>query len=431
MFWLPDSPDDKMLGFIAWDNQKGTTLTLHGDPFDLRGHCDPDTPPLKVIHGHTLTDHIKLLNCQSLGEHNEYGAFGVMLETHWDCELAFRGDEYPGNIPCDIKSISASIEGLDYWATGFEKIRFNPGERIISWPDEQKQSAPWSLGQVIADRTFNWSWQNPQEGPNKASVQSDTRIAVTFDNPQSWDVAQATMRNLQALVSIASGIPANIQSVSLVIQGETDLKLTPSYRWILHKDDDHCRQSALFTMEELGGIDGIALWLDALNGRENLVNLLLIDRYRRSPFINQVAGNLLLACEAYRRHDLQNPAKRNFNVHAVLKPMVRKGGAPFEDWVGDIEAWISRVSELRSAAVAHLQSYRRIDHAPFHSDGEASDGEGTTTNRASSYSGADFAILKDQLFLLVVLSLLADCKVSEANRQAVVQRMRSDWLVRL
>ena len=156
----------------------------------------------------------------------EYGAFGVMLETHWDCELAFRGDEYPGNIPCDIKSISASIEGLDYWATGFEKIRFNPGERIISWPDEQKQSAPWSLGQVIADRTFNWSWQNPQEGPNKASVQSDTRIAVTFDNPQSWDVAQATMRNLQALVSIASGIPANIQSVSLVIQGETDLKLT-------------------------------------------------------------------------------------------------------------------------------------------------------------------------------------------------------------
>ena len=63
-----------------------------------------------------------------------------------------------------------------------------------------------------------------------------------------------------------------MERLSVVEEGDPDVVLTASYSPILHKGTKPMIHSELFTMEELGGIQGIAQWLNILGEQESLVN---------------------------------------------------------------------------------------------------------------------------------------------------------------
>ena len=166
----------------------------------------------------------------------------------------------------------------------------------------------------------------------------------------------------------------------------------------------------LFTMQELGGVEGIARWLNVLHSRKYLMTALLVDRYRQPVFIIDRTSHLLIACEAYQRHFMADPGKKIYNLgKEVLDAMLYRAGRPFEEWVGKPEDWKKKVNEIRNNyGVAHLQGYA-----------------------GNSPASPDFHLINEQLYLLVVSCLLSECGVSEDTRCKVAERMRSDWKIRL
>ena len=163
-------------------------------------------------------------------------------------------------------------------------------------------------------------------------------------------------------------------------------------------------------MTELGGVGGVAKWLNILHDQEFLITALLVDRYRQPAFVTDRTGHLLMACEAYHRHRISDPSKRinNFGKD-VLDPMLDKAGHSFGEWIGDPEDWKKKVSEVRNNyGVAHLQGYASNSPIP-----------------------PEFHTINQQLYSLVISCLLSECRVPEETRRKALERMRSEWKIRL
>ena len=314
-------------------------------------------------------------------------------------------------MPNRIKSVGATIELLGDWTPGFEGIKLSEDGLSLSWPASQPdQSASWDLGEVAVHQEILWSWSAARFGVESAAVKVHTSACVTFSQPQSWLNVMHTVLCLQALVSIAKGEAVHVERTSIVEEGTPDVGLDASYDQILHRGTQQIPHSELFTMEELGGVQGMAQWLNVLRDQESLIPALLVDRYRQPAFITDRTSHLLAACEAYHRHRMVDPNKwiRDFRKK-VLDPLLRKAGHPLEEWIGDPKTWKDSVNDVRNNyGVAHLQGYA-----------------------SNALVRPDFHSINQQLYLLVVSCLLADCGLSDDLRRKIVKRMRSDWKIRL
>ena len=281
----------------------------------------------------------------------------------------------------------------------------------ISWPASQPDlSARWDLGTLAIHQEIRNSWEFSRFGVETATISTYTSAHVGFNRPQTWGTTISTMQDLQALISIAKGEAVNVRTISLVQESAPDLRLGASFSQILNRDSNQLAHSELFTMQELGGIEGVARWLNVLHGQDVLINALLAARYRQPSFVTDRTSHLLTACEAYQRHRMKDRGKRINNLgEQILAPMLRKAGRPFAEWVGEIEDWKHRVSAVRNDhGVAHLQGYA-----------------------SASTESPDFHLVNQQLYILVVLCLLAECGVPAETLSEVVDRMRSCWKIRL
>ena len=407
LFWLPDNADEKVKGVFTRADDGGTVLTTYGQ----LGQCGSEVRPQQVIQGVIANTYIKLVNCVATNHRMDIDGLSGADETTWYCPLAFRGGDYSGNVPNRIKSVEVTIELLGDWTSGFEGIKLSEDGLSLSWPANQPdQAARWDLGEVAVHQEILRSWNATRFAVEHAAVRVHTSTRVTFHESQPWLTVMHTVLCLQALVSIAKGEAVHVERTSIVEEGTPDVGLGASYRRVLHRGTQQIPHSELFTMEELGGVQGMAQWLNVLRDQESLVPALLVDRYRQPAFITDRTSHLLAACEAYHRHRMANPNRWIRNLRkTVLDPLLHRAGRPFEEWIGDLEAWKDTVNDVRiNYGVAHLQGY------------------------ASHVLGRpDFHSINQQLYLLVVSCLLADCEVSEDVRSKVVERMRSLWKMRL
>ena len=406
LFWLPNNPEEKVTGVVTLNDEGGTVLTTYGQ----LGEFGLEDRKQEAIHGVLAGSHIKLVNCFVTNSRMSFEAF-TADETTWHCQFAFRGSDYRGDVPNRIKSVEAVIELLGDWVPGFEGIERSQDGLSLSWPVGQPdQSARWNLGDVAMHQEILQSWRFARYGVENAAVTAHTSARVTFNRPQSWETVAHIVLCLQALVSIAKGEAVHVERTSIVEEGSPDARLGASYSRVLHRGALQIPHSELFTMDELGGSEGVARWLNVLWGQETLITALLVDRYRQPAFITDRTGHLLAACEAYQRHRMMNPGKRINNLWTeVIDPMLDRAGPPFEEWIGNPNDWKLKVRDVRvNYGVGHLQGYR----------------SGTSAQ-------PEFHLINEQLYLLVVACLLSECDVSEDIRRKVVERMSSNWKIRL
>ena len=407
LFWLPSDPEEKVDGTVTMDDEGGTTLTTYG----RLGTFGPEADEQQVIHGVLAGAYIQLVNCLATNRRMNFGRSTATDETTWHCQFAFRGDNYSGDVPNRIKSVEAIIELLEDWVPGFEGLKRGEDGLSLSWPASQpSQSARWNLGEVAVHQDILHSWKSTRYAIESATVRAQTSARISFDEPQSWETTMHTVLNLQAIVSIAKGEAVRVERTSIVEEGTPDTQLGASYRPVLHRGTKQIPHSELFTMAELGGVGGVAQWLNVLRYQESLITALLVDRYRQPAFITDRTSHLLTACEAYQRHRMADPGKRIYNLgKEVLDPMLGKAGHPFEERIGNPEDWKKKVSEVRNNyGIGHLQSYAR-----------------------NSRVRPNFQLLNEQLYSLVVSCLLSECGVSEETRRKVIERMGSEWKIRL
>ncbi len=354
---------------------------------------------------------IKLVNCLASNQRLKLDGISVD-ETTWHCQFAFRGGDYDGGIPTKVKSVEAGIELPGDWVPSLKGITLSQDRSSLSWPSSQSdQSAPWDLGNVAIRQKIVPTWESGRHGVTTATVTAHTSAVVTFNHPQSWETALQIVQCLQGLVSIAKGEAVNVERVSIVQEGNPDARLDASYHRMLHRCAQHIPHSELFTMDELGGMEGISRWLNVLNGQETLMTALLVDRYRQPPIVTDRTGHLLAACEAYQRHRMTDKQGQIRPLWGrVIAPKLNETGPLFKEWIGQPEEWKCNVNDVRNKhGVAHLQGYKSGNSVP-----------------------ADcFQLVNQQLYLLVVLCLLSESGVPVGVKEEVVKRMRSDWKIRL
>ena len=407
LFWLPSDPEKKVDGVVMTDDDGGTTLATYGQlgPLWLEANKQP------AIHGVLAYSHIKLVNCFAKNQRMNIGKFTEAEEKTWHCQFAFRGDDYSGDIPNRIKSVEAIIEMLADWTPGFKGIESGDDRLSLSWPASQPDlSARWHLGEVAVHQDIFPSWKYSRYGTESATVRTQTSARITFDEPQSWETSMHTVEDLKSLVSIAKGEAVCVERTTIVEEGIPDVKLDASYPPILHRGTQTLSHSELLTMKDLGGMEGVARWLNVLRDQKTLMIALLVDRYQQPAFITDRTSHLLTACEAYQRHRMADPNKRINNLwKEVIDPMLDRAGQPFEEWIGKPEDWKKRVSEVRNNhGVGHLQGYA-----------------------STSTARPNFRLINDQLYSLVISCLLSECGVSDETRRKVIKRMRSESKIRL
>ena len=282
LFWLSGNPGEKVDGAITLDDEHGTMLTTYGQ----LGPSNMESEKQQVIHGILTGGHIKLVNCYSPNQRRTIGKFASTEETTWRCQFAFRGDEYCGDVPNRIKSVEADIELLGDWTPGFEGIQRAKDGLSLTWPSNQpEQAASWDLGVVAVRQDIRISWEASRYAVESATVRAHTSVRISFDEPQSWETVVGTVVDLQALVSIAKGEAVHVERTSLVQEGAPEARLSAFYSPVLRRGAQQIRHSDLFTMQELGGVDGIARWLNVLHSRKSLITALLVDRYRQPVFV--------------------------------------------------------------------------------------------------------------------------------------------------
>ena len=407
LFWLLDKPEHKVEGTLDVDS-KGrlqlatqNLLDLSDDPRGVRNIC-----------GATAKGLVTLMDVHAIGRENQNNLYWSVTTETWRCQYAFQGRSKDIDLLDEgVASVELEIQLLPDWAhrgMDFQSDwEFHRGS--LSWSVEQpKPTGEWSLGKVELRHAVYPSFPGIIDRHRGAKVAIKTSFASTFDRPQSLANALDVLSSLQALVSVAKGVAVPIEMVTMAVRrNESDIWMTFHYDPVLQTDRPAAKGSELFTLEELGGMEGVGKWLDVLCGQTLLKNALLIDRYRSPAFVTDRTGHLLMGHEAYHRHST-NQAKGKVRLDEMLDPGFDVVGPEFLDWIGDRKAWKRKINRIRNEQIAHLQNL-----------GGSKDSGGATHQ------------VNEQLYTLLIIRILAQCDFSEYLLGQVVNRSRSDAVIRL
>ena len=401
-FWLPCDPEDFVEGTLIVD-ENGVTLVTQ-DQLLVSGLSNRE--PI-TIHGVLATDHVKLVDALVTQSGTSFGRFlPKRNQETWYCSVAFRGGQYDGDCPDNITSVEFQVQSLEDWVQGFAGLkwdRVNSADSVSWLTDPPDLTHQWELGEVTIRQTVGHSRQAARHNVREVTVKTNTFFHIDFDRPQSWEATLGVVGSLQALVSIATGKQVAVEWTAIV-EGSTNVRLIAYYVPILRAIGQPVQHNELFTMAELGGIAGVGEWLNVIHRQGILTHALLVDRYHDPPFITDRTGHLLIACEVYRRPSLENPRAQVQLRKDILDPMLCRAGQGFLDWIGDASAWTKKVREIRSEhGIAHFQAFND-----------------------ESVDVLQVQTLNQQLYVLVVNCILADCGVSGKLQDEVVARFLSE-----
>ena len=273
---------------------------------------------------------------------------------------------------------------------------------FLSWPTKWETNFhDWSLGEVGVQYSGRLSGLKPEISHHRAEVTIDASFVVHLKEPQNVEAVLDTVSALQSLVSIATGEPVAVERIQLtVIDDEKKHKVLFHYTPVLYPVLPASKDSKLFSFDEIGGTEGVAKWLSCMYGQPYIKNGLLIDRYHRPAFVTDITQHRLLACEAYQRR-VTGRTRGRMDFEDTIPPLHNCGQA-FLDWIGTWQGWKAAISKIRHNQTAHLQSYGW-----------------------PSQDLASIDLINRQLFIYLLIRVLAECNFPEDLMDLVAERANS------
>lgn len=421
-FWVSSCPENTRRGQVKFNEAGGLTLLTEGG-FD-GSYTDPgEWAPFFVlpesqepvnICGLLTSDHIMMVNCVvESASGGEIGRISMVPQTiRWRCGLGFVGAHYDGDIPERIKSATVRISGLNEWVSGFDGVGVfvDSQEGKITWNRvPEVRSAKWSLGQITINHQARYAIDMAGHHVNETRVTADTFICVELSEPQPWDVITDVVESLQCLVSISSGQAANVESVSVTVESDGNREnLAAHYTPILYYSTAPLKFPPLLSFDDIGQVEGVARWIDVLRNRRVARRSLVGDMFVQPIFTTDRTGHLLTACEALVRDTGASQSAPLNLSREILHPLVDLAGAGFQADVGNVGQWKSRIAQIRNHyGIGHLQA------------------------NLNAPTLEDLPVVNRQLFVLVTMCLLRECRVPETVITKVVERSQATWWVAL
>ena len=421
-FWIADKPERRVAGRLTFSDAHGLELGLIGSLHDpeavlakqtrpvtrvpLEELLGSNNEPVRIL-GETTEGYVTLDHC--LRTSGKFPLFGVprTAQEVYSGDVALLGAHFCTDEPLVFTGATVRIQNFQHWVgMSSVSIELDYDEdskeleevRIVDKPRENL-AVTTRLGKV------NMVFESVLGGDHvvESTIRQNHVVELGFLEPQSLRYTLGVCTSLRDLVTIGTDGPAAIDSVSL---SHADLTRTMNFYAQLIGTErfkgnrpPHPREM-LFTFEGIGGLQGLAKWLEVAQKYELVVAALVSPQYRPPWYVEHRFFDGITATETLVRIRTQ---QEHINRHKV-KQLAHKAGAIFEALVGDVDQWTDRVWDARRD---------KLIHRGLHED-----------DRPLLYW------LAESLYFLVVLCLLNECGVSDGTLASIQQHRRFQLVAR-
>ena len=175
----------------------------------------------------------------------------------------------------------------------------------------------------------------------------------------------AVVSDLQDLVTLGTGRIASFDVLTLLHPDASRERVTGENirvpfellaQWTVSDSDEPTRShhEMFFTLEDLGGLDGVARWLDVAATHRTSLDRLMATRYAHRSYLADKYLNRLVSLEAFDRE-----AGHSGTYLQRLRRCVEYAGVPISDLVPDTNAWTKRLKDDRNDLAHHLAELAR------------------------------------------------------------------------
>ena len=408
-FWLEATPDDEVAGRLTFDAVNGAELDLIGSFHPLQESFDELEHPIR-IHGIAGGKLFTLIGC--LRTNTSMQMPGIARERY-RASIVLRGCQMNESQPLEFDAVRLRFCHLDSWVartgTVIDYIRDEQStviEKIqVTHRPLEKEVAPTDIGQVELIFTYG-IYSDPF---HTTTLTQSVKLGVQFSKPLSLQNTFEVCTALRNLVTIGVDAPASITEVSLSHSGVTwessDGKAWPLPIGLYTKGlGDHTQgevkkiypRQMLFTLDDIGGLNGITQWLKVSEKYKAVIGSLLSHWYLPTIYTDNRFLNIIIAAEALVRIRLQ---KQRVDFRKGLERLADDAGAPFESLVQDVEPWVNEIRDARVNNLVHRGLYGDLE-------------------------GIRMFWLSESVYFLVILCLLKECGLAESTLSNITRHQR-------
>ena len=391
LFWL-EGTENKVAGRLTYDMHSGPELHLIGS-----FHPDNPLPDRDLeAHVHGIANGKEYTLLHSYRTASSFGMPGALSETYSPTSV-LQGAHLHKSDQLEFDSVTLEISHFHSWI-GKKLLKREPQEdgefRIIIMPPH-KESTKVNIGELTLTVGAAHSWANPSDQP--LSLKEHALIAVTFSKSKNLDDIRLISSTLKDLVTIGADAPSSITKITVHKQNSgvrsTDLNLYEDTPLDFdQKDGYRSRLHMMFTFDDIGGIEGIAKWLDHSSDVRPVLGFLLSHWYLPKLYLENQFLNVVIALEAL--DNIRSSGKTS--LRETLKFYYDSAGHAFQASVPDRNTWVELTAKLRG----------KIAHG--------------TPLRDTEYD--QLIPLTDSVYLLTVIGLLKKCGISVTYESIAAKR---------
>ena len=416
LFWRPEEPERKIAGRLRFDQTDGATLSLV-EPmrFNATGVTrvpitdllagGPEAGDAARLLGMTESQVLTLDGCFPAG--SSMGS-NLMIKRRYRVTTVLTGVDLGREEPMSFTSASVELSNLASWV-GRSGLSADP----VSSEDSEKPSGlRFTYEQVPAVETntddgsiaVRFPWRCKWNPFGESLIEQECVFECRFPEPQPLGKLMEVCQGLRNLVTICVQAPAAILDAKLTHANferpfgwytEWIGAGSPSEKAIVE------RPKMALTYDDIGGLEGIRAWLKLANSYSVVIALLVSHSYVPPLYQEQRYFNAVVAAESLIR--IRKQEQNIKNLKKELNDLAGKIDTLFVPLVGDRGKWASEVVRTRDNYVVH-------------------------PGRRGSGDGYRLYLLSESIYLLVVLTLLRECGVSDDALTKIQSHGNFRWL---
>jgi hypothetical protein len=386
-WWLPEHEDHKVFGTFRWDPASGGVLEVQGElrPIVIkdnvladgsvqkyRDRTGRDEKQYPVIWGQVEQQAYTLLDSFRLSVH-EFDLDDSIERVHVNRLLEGAWFDYPDELDGD--RVVIDLRHLTGWVN----------QSGLSTDHPRRDDGDDDRFSVVTARTlptlkvqhgetsvrFFQSLSEQGDHIHELGIAQRWSLSLVADEPRPLSGFMDIASDVQDLVSIAVGETANFDKVSLQHPAlpKRSLDGQPLRNWrediTYHAQwsnrtepcDPVKRHRMYFTLDDLGGMDGVARWLDVAERYRTELSRVMATRYGASMFLEDRIMNVSAALDSFDK--VRRGTDERVNYVDRITECIDLAGDPFMGLINrDGREWAKTVKETRHDLAHHRERFR-------------------------------------------------------------------------
>jgi hypothetical protein len=387
-WWLPEHEDHKVFGTFRWDPATGGVLEVQGElrPIVIKDNVLADgnvqkyrDPPSRaekqypVIWGrverqaYTLLDSFRLSGREfDLDDSIERVHVNRLLEGAW----------FDDPDELDVDRVIIDLRHLNGWVNqsglSTDHPRHDDGgdDRFSIITARDLPTLKVQPGETSV--RFFQSLSEQGEHIHDLGIKQRWTLSLVADKPLPLARFIETASDVQDLVSIAVGETANFDKVSLqhpalpkrsrdgapLRNWREDITYHAQWSNRTEPCDPVKRHRMYFTLDDLGGMDGVARWLDVVERYRTELSRVMATRYSASMFLEDRIMNVSAALDSFDKVRRETGKAKVDYVDRITQ-CIDLAGEPFTSLIDqDGREWAKAVKETRHDLAHHRERFR-------------------------------------------------------------------------